>query len=397
MRKLMIVVISVLCRLSMSADVIVPDTVAWTVDTVSVEQVLREVRLVSGVEQTTDSTVDREHWFKALKRGKVDFKDENIYYPSLIRFGYNAVQTFNRVMNSYDSTYVVGTGKKIKLTLKNDNWSDDYDLRLDEDLKVEMKCKLTSNIGASISILGLSVGYYLSFDKLRGRAGQGSKFEISYSGSRVYAEFYRTHNTGEMTMTFIQGKSEKYPLNHFSGLRRTSWGVNALYMFNNRKYSRSAAYGYSKYQLRSAGSLMTGFGVSHRNFSTHYSDLPQWLLDVWSEEEDIDLNTKETLFDYTDVSLNVGYGYNWVINRHWLFNVTAMLYSGLKFSHSKSTSDGGRTFWAVNGKVNMAAVYDLKTFFVGLQGYIDSHFYNTGDYRFRSNIFDFSVNVGVRF
>lgn len=403
MRKnLLVLLLMTSMSLVMSATTAPVDNAEWEVDTVSVQEVLRQARLNAGIEQQSPaeqtSVVPKDSiigWFTALKRGKVDFRDKHIHYPKIARTVYNTIQWYHRTFNHYDSTYVAGTGKKFKVTLKNDNWFDSYDYS--DEGTVKFHCKPASTIGLSFSAFGLSVGYNVGIDRIRGHADTGKKWELGFNCARFSIEFHTMTNAGDMTLDIIEKDGKKIPIQNFSGLKRKFWGINAYYVFNNQRYCQSASYSFSRIQMRSAGSWLAGFNISHRKFSVRYGDLPEWVRELNEDDATTSADEVETLFDYTDYNLSGGYGYNWVPGRHWLINVTGLIYTGVKYAHAKSSADGGRTFWAINGKARLGVSYDLTRFFVGINGYIDSHFFNTGPYRFRSHLFDMAVQLGVRF
>ena len=338
-----------------------------------------------------------------LRRGVFNPEDTAIHYPRLIVLGTRAIKLYKRTFNTFDPDWVSGYDKKFRLTAKLDNWYDTYYGR-ENDMSLRFHCRPTSTLGLSISAFGLSVGYSIGLDRMRKHAPTGHKFEFSLTTARFMAEFYQMSNSGDMTLTLKQD-GIKLPIDHFKGLKRVSWGINASYFFNNRHYSQAAVYGNSRRQLRSAGSLMAGISVAHRRFDINYDDVPDGLLeqllpspDVAGDNAATGLSGVETVFDYTDYCLNVGYGYNWVIDRHWLLNATGLFYGGVKHFHSKGDSFAPKNSGVLNAKVRLGITYDLNNFFVGCHGYVDTHFYNSGktmDYT--SNLYDLTVNVGTRF
>ena len=341
----------------------------------------------------SDTIRDKNYWFKELKHGKIHLDDKSVYYPSVISWTWNTIKKINHILNDFDTTYVKGTGKVFKVTLKNNNWFDDYDYRV-EDLTLLFHSKITCNLGAQLSVLGISGGYEVSTERLKKRGNKSKKFELSFTCGRFAIEYYRMNNWGDMTLSFIDKDGDRFSLEDFTGIKRKTWGVNAYYFLNNRRYSQAAAYGFSKRQLRNAGSLLVGASVSHCNFTVLNYYLPEYF---WDEEDDFDEDDEETIFDYTDVSLDVGYGYNWAISHRLLLNVTGLIYTGLKYSHRKASSDGGKTYWAFNGKVRLGFIYNYGRFFGGLHAYVDSHLFNTGPYRFSHNLYDFSLIAGIQF
>lgn len=346
--------------------------------------------------QEIDIAPTMEHdtigWFSALKQGKFNPESDTITYPKTIKWGWRTFKKVKKAINEYDSSYVKGFGRKLKVSVKGNCWFDNYDCRID-DTQLRFYSSSTNSVGAYVSIIGISVGYQLGFDQIRGVRPRSKKFNIGFTCARFSLEYYRIINSGDMDVTIDFGDNDKVRLNDFPGIVRRSWGIDAYYYFNNKHYASSAAYSNSLRQLRSAGSLFAGLSVSHQSFSADPKRLPAEVFGEGTEVSD----EEETLFNYTDYSVNVGYGYNWVLGRHFLLNATMLIYTGVKYAHAKSQTDGGNTFWAINGKPRIGIAYNSDRFFASLQGNINSHFFNTGSNRFRSTIYDFSLIAGVRF
>ena len=337
-------------------------------------------------------------WVDALKKKKFNPDCDTIRYPRLVKFSWKAIRAYNHALNNYDTTYVKSYGKILKVSLKGNTWFDNYDFRDDDDqLHMHFYSSSTSSVGANISLFGIGVGYQVAFDQIRKIRPRSKKFEIGYTCARFSLEYYYMRNTGDMNISFVTKDKEKFNYEDFPGMVRKLWGVSGYYYFNNRHYAPSAAYSNSLQQKRNAGSMFAGFSVSHQSFSINPKDIPLEALGVEDGEDDEIEAGMETWFNYTDYSLHFGYGYNWVLNNHFLLNTTLHVYTGVKHANAKSIMDGGSTFWAVNGRPRVGLAYNSKRVFASLQGYINSHFYNTGRYRFRSTLFDFSLIVGIHF
>jgi hypothetical protein len=380
--------LAVPCALAMEQQSVVADSIV--VDSLRVDS-------LSVATTTLDSVPVQRDWFKELKRGKVNFEDHSIRYPKFLRTVWNGIKWFNRSLNNYDTTYVAGTGKKFKLTVKNNNWLDYYRCTPIEKTSVHFHSGASSAIGAYLSFLGISVGYMVDVDRIVGDHPSSKKIELGFSCARFTLQYFHMRNTGKMTLTiYDKEENKKYKVKDFTGLTRKSWGVSGYYFFNNSHYSHSAAYSCSKIQRISAGSWLAGFRIDHQNFSLRADAVDEKTRQLFNLDEGETLED-ETMFDYTDFCLSGGYGYNWVLGPKWILNGTALLHTGWKHAHSISTSDGGDDHYALNSRVRLAATYSHRSFFASLQGYVDSHLFNTGQYRFSSHIFDLTAIVGVRF
>ena len=103
---------------------------------------------------------DKDYWYRAMLRGKLDMKDKDVNYPKFIKFCVDTYNWADRVFNSYDSAYVVGTGKRWKLFFKSDNWLDSYAMNLQQGgTPVRMMSDPCCNIGGYISYMAVSLGY----------------------------------------------------------------------------------------------------------------------------------------------------------------------------------------------------------------------------------------------
>ena len=187
---------------------------------------------------------------------------------------------------------------------------------------------------------------------------------------------------------YNDGRWFKY---EFPGLRLESYGIDVYYFFNNKRYSHGAAYSFSKIQKRSAGSLIAGLTVSSQDVDIDFSGLPDDMKSYLPEPDKQDYR-----FRYYDYCLVAGYGYNWVISKHWLFNISALPSFGFKHCLDSSV-EGNTDLFSLNIKGMFALVYSHRDLFVGLHGKMDGHWYASRQYNFFNAIENLSLTAGVRF
>lgn len=65
-------------------------------------------------------------WYKQLWNNGFRIHDKNVNYPAFPRFLLKVYDWGDRTFNSYDTDYVVGTGKNWKLLVNNYNWMESY-------------------------------------------------------------------------------------------------------------------------------------------------------------------------------------------------------------------------------------------------------------------------------
>ena len=345
-------------------------------------------RINNKLNEPYDTTRDQGYWWRAMKHGKVNFKDSTMGYPKFVNFCYKVYKWGDKAFNSYDTAYVVPTGKNWKLTLKNQNWIDNYSGGLDGNHAM-FTSGAASNIGLYLSFMAVSVGYSLDVDRLFGAKGTSQMMEFSFTCARFTAEAHKITNTGRMSTRIKLDGGEWKKGEKLDALRRESMGVSATYFFNNRKYARAAAYCYSKFQRRSAGSALAGFSIVNYDFKV---DTEKLTPDQAQKFEYVGVAHMR----YTDYCLRGGYAHNWVLGSKFLLNVTALAGMGVKHIHSTKYMASGNTGALVAGG-NFALTYNHKRYFACLQSNVNTSLYITGKRHFGYTVADFTTVFGIRF
>ena len=351
-------------------------------------------RIEEKMNEPYDTVRDGTYWWRAMKHGKVDLTGKTIHYPKFLRFAWRVYKWGDKTFNSYDTSYVVSTGKNWKLIYKSNIWSDNYQGEPSvENMHVDMRSKLAANMGLQLSFMAVSVGYTLGITNLINGEKVSNKVDFSFTCARFAAEAYYMENRGTVTVR-VRGRTdgEKWnaTLREFGGFHRKAYGMRAYYFFNNRRYAQAAAYCFSKYQKRSAGSFIAGICLQHRDMGINMEEFPPFVLDQIPPGQEM------PHFLYNDYCLMAGYGYNWVLGTKWLLNLTVAPYVG--YRHLLATQNVDRaSAWSVNMRVRMGAIYNHKKYFVGLQNYGDFHRYKSEKNYFIGSLLDFTALVGIRF
>ncbi len=373
-------------------------TVAEGGEAVSVSEVVAKELAAVGVEEMTDSVAQQpvvrsdNYWKEQLFKGKLNLYDESIKYPKFLQKCVELYRWGDRTFNSYDSDYVVGTGYKCKLFVKNEEWLDSYAMRFPQKSNLGMMSNVSSNIGGYVQYMAVSVGYSREINALFGTKVSGqNKFEFQFTCSLFSAEVYYTKNTGSTNIHHLCNyNGGKWFTQEFNGLSSESVGADIYYFFNNKKYSQGAAYNFSKYQKKSAGSWIAGLTLSHQNIGLDFSEL----------SDDMKLYLpgvrEQYRFKYNDYCFLLGYGYNWVFKKNWLFNVSFLPSVGFKHCLGANV-DGRGDLFSLNLKGKLGLVYNHKRFFYGLGMRADGHWYRSRDYGFFNSIESLTLTAGFRF
>ena len=348
-------------------------------------------RIEAKLNEPYDTTRNKGYWWRALKHGKVNFKDSTMGYPKFVMFCYRTYVWGDRVFNSYDSSYVTSTGKNWKLILKSNNWVDSYIGHPVKDVNQIINSNLVSNIGLSLSFMAVSVGYSIGVSNLIHGGKVSNKVDFSFICARFTADAYYWENNNEINAIYrIKDLDNVRHKARQSGVSRKAMGLTAYYFFNNRRYAQAAAYCFSKYQRRSAGSWLAGFSLQHYDVSLDVEKLSDDVRPFFPTQADA------PRILYNDYCLLFGYGHNWVLGPKWLLNFTITPYVGYRHNHFIGPDDTPSNI-SLNCRARMGAVYNHKQFFMAFQSYADHHRYASKISRLVNSLLDFSVLAGIRF
>lgn len=346
-------------------------------------------RIEAKLNEPYDTVRNKGYWFRALKHGKVDLDGGTIEYPKFIKFCWKVYKWGDKAFNSYDTAYVKSTGKNFKFMFMSNQWLDSYNGRPFDGEKALMNSHLTANVGLQLSFMALSVGYSVSVTNLLNRGKVSNKFDFSFTCARFTAEAFYYEYRGKTVITLLPESGPKETITDFTGLHRTTYGLHAYYFFNNRRYTQAAAYCYSKYQRRSAGSFLAGINIHHYDMSVNLDELPPQYLE---EVQDVTIPR----FLYNDYCVVVGYGFNWVLGKKWLLNFTGAPYIGYR-QMLATNAESRASAWSINLRFKIGAVFNHKNYFLGLQGQMDTHRYKSEKHNFVYSIEDFTLLAGIRF
>lgn len=309
-----------------------------------------------------------------------------------VSFIKRASSWLGETFDSYDEDYIYDSGKKWKATVKSDNWFDAYSMNFKHQLPIYIISDLYCNATFSISFMGIGASYSLDLSNIiGGRPALHKKMNIGFTCQRLEASAYYAENTGgSIIRRFGDYREGGETYKHFPGITFRSYGADAYYFFNNRRYCQGAVYSFSKIQTRSAGSFMLGFSLSNQNINLNFKELPEELKPYYKLED------HDYVFNYNDYCISGGYGFNCVFGKGFIWNVTALPSFGLK--HTLSNCVGGRrNRISVSFNAMTGLAYNNKDFFAGLAITAKGHWFFNSNYRFFNSVETVSLTGGIRF
>ena len=306
------------------------------------------------------------------------------------RFCINTYRWGDKFFNSYDSLYVVGTGTKFNVKITTDSWLDKYYFSLPGNHKVDLQSDPSTSIGAYATYLAVSVGYDINISNLFGGVKHArSRYRFGFDCSLLGVEMYWENNdVGTKLKRFGPYTDLNIP---FDGIKIGSWGIDAYYFFNHKKYSQAAAFNFSKIQRRSQGSLYAGISIYAQDYDFDFSSLNEDMLsllpDYWPN-----YHYKVKTHNY---GLRVGYGYNWVVGRNWIVCGSFSPTIGVRKGYINSETE--KTTFSLYDRIKASAVWNHDHWFIGVVGKADISLVSERKTMFVGANISLSAAVGYRF
>ena len=185
----------------------------------------------------------------------------------------------------------------------------------------------------------------------------------------------------------------------FSGVYVGITGVNVYYIFNHGRFSYPAAFSQSTCQKVSCGSWMAGAGYTKNTLDLDFESLNKTLSSRLPEGQEVKIDSSMAFnVKYSDFSLSLGYAYNWVFAKNWLFCASAQAAVAYKTSYGKTPNEKkGFDFAKVNidGIGRFGVVYNNTNWFAGMSAILHTNNYHTSRFT-ANNIFgSFNAYVGI--
>lgn len=288
-----------------------------------------------------------------------------------------------------DTNYVSRPDRHWTLRLINNICGTHFTLKaIDEDnskLDFRFKDPLRHTVSLSANYRGLAVALAFNPSHLFGKKTSTEININSYSNRFGFDFIYETNGEykGE-----VEWNGVLYDVS--TEVREKSLTINAYYAFNGRKFSYPAAFSQSYVQKRSAGSFMAGLSY-HRTSVTAV------------QEEGVEYDNDEIRkFKLSYASVGLGYGYNFVPSRTWLFHLstlpTVVFWHDNKIIKMVGVEPMDATFPEIAIVGRFSTVHYFKHFFMGLT--VVYNYTSAGDYdsiRLRHNKWRSRIIIGKRF
>ena len=185
----------------------------------------------------------------------------------------------------------------------------------------------------------------------------------------------------------------------FGGINVGITGVNLYYIFNHKRFSYPAAFNQSTRQKISCGSWMAGIGYMHNYIDLDYDKLETLITDNIGPNVPLSEGLKFNSVEYTDFNASVGYAYNWVFARNFLFCSSLSL--ALAYKRTLGDNNERRRIDLKNinldGIGRFGLVYNNDRWYAGTSAIVRAYNYKMSTFA-ANNIFgSLNIYVGYNF
>lgn len=234
-----------------------------------------------------------------------------------------------------DTTYIESDKYRLNLSLKNTNWFDTYYLRSNDESNqsITLSQKPSYNIGAYIGWEIITVGWSLNIldtFTMHKDTERKTEFDLSLIGTFIGCDMYYRHFKNGFKINHTQGIIDNNTISDYEGeiegVESKLVGINGWYIFNRRRLSYPAVYSHSSKQKKSCGSIMIGASYTLHEFKMDADLLPEMY------QEHLSDGLRFDKLSYHNISLGVGYTYNFAFGKNFTANITVLPSIGYKIS-----------------------------------------------------------------
>ena len=331
---------------------------------------------------------------------------------------------FFREFSNIDEQYIEPQHYNYTVMLQNTNTYEVYTLYGEEGQRISFAPDPSWRLGPYLGWRWVFLGYTIDLKHINMKSNHSSKkeFNLSLYSSLLGVDLFwrQTGNDYHIQRMSLGDDVNTDALRKvsFDGFKGSIKGLNLYYIFNHRKFSYPAAYSQSTKQKLSAGSWMVGLGYTQHQLEVDWDKLSNIVDERLNQKSRNQLNQEgeiqtEAKIDsslmfskvrYSDYSATVGYGYNWVFAKNWLFN--ASLSVGLAYNHSRSDDPEQDKFnlknfnfknFNIDGVGRFGVVWNNDKWYAGVSSVIHSYNYHKDHFSTNNSFGSLNIYVGVNF
>ena len=312
------------------------------------------------------------------------------------------IRKVGKEFNAVDTTFISPNLYNLAFMLEHSSWYEYYRLGSNSnngEQSISFSPNANFKLGVYFGWRWIFLGYSFDVkDIFGGHKNKAKKTEMALNlySSKFGVDLYWRKTGSDFKIRSYNGFQLNTPTKNmdFNGFQSKIKGLNAYWIFNYKRFSYPAAYSQSTNQRKSAGSLMAGFSYSQHNISFDYDKLPTEMRDQLHNA----LLFKKV--KYSDYSLCLGYGYNWVFAENWVSNLSLLPAIAYKKSKINDTPQP-HTHWIKDINFDLitraSIVYNNSKYFAGAALVMHTYDYRKEDFSLTNTFGTLRVYVGLNF
>ena len=312
------------------------------------------------------------------------------------------IRKVGKEFNAVDTTFISPNLYNLAFMLEHSSWYEYYRLGSNSnngEQSISFSPNANFKLGVYLGWRWIFLGYSFDVkDIFGGHKNKAKKTEMALNlySSKFGVDLYWRKTGSDFKIRSYNGFQLNTPTKNmdFNGFQSKIKGLNAYWIFNYKRFSYPAAYSQSTNQRKSAGSLMAGFSYSQHNISFDYDKLPTEMRDQLHNA----LLFKKV--KYSDYSLCLGYGYNWVFAKNWVSNLSLLPAIAYKKSKINDTPQP-HTHWIKDINFDLitraSIVYNNSKYFAGAALVMHTYDYRKEDFSLTNTFGTLRVYVGLNF
>ena len=312
------------------------------------------------------------------------------------------IRKVGKEFNAVDTPFISPNLYNLAFMLEHSSWYEYYRLGSNSnngEQSISFSPNANFKLGVYFGWRWIFLGYSFDVkDIFGGHKNKAKKTEMALNlySSKFGVDLYWRKTGSDFKIRSYNGFQLNTPTKNmdFNGFQSKIKGLNAYWIFNYKRFSYPAAYSQSTNQRKSAGSLMAGFSYSQHNISFDYDKLPTEMRDQLHNA----LLFKKV--KYSDYSLCLGYGYNWVFAKNWVSNLSLLPAIAYKKSKINDTPQP-HTHWIKDINFDLitraSIVYNNSKYFAGAALVMHTYDYRKEDFSLTNTFGTLRVYVGLNF
>lgn len=322
------------------------------------------------------------------------------------------VNNFIEAFNDYDTTYIEPNHYNFTAMMQGTQSMERYRLKNDDGKSVQLGPDLNPRIGPYFGWRWLFLGYTFDIKNIS-FSSNSTRRDINlslYTALFGIDLFYKETGTHYKVKSIDLGRSVNVDdmMNaHFDGINVGIKGFNLYYIFNHRKFSYPAAYSQSTQQKRSAGSMIAGIGYTTHNLKYDHTRMDSLLSNYSVDPSVLDSTMRVKSVKYRDLNFSIGYSYNWVFAKNFLFNASLSAALAVDRATKEYERDTKRRWYErllfsvddlnIDGIGRFALLYNNGKWFAGSSFILHTYTYRGEGFSTMNMFSDLNFYVGFNF